>query len=138
MGDKKRLDSLKEEIREKVRQRTKCSKFENVTLYRACRHFDANDSGDIDVEEFSHALNTLGIHLPVDEEEALFHSFKPQNGAVSYWDFSKALFVDTEPDLSTSMVKTIGRKEPVASGAAKVLSPIARSKIPKWAQAMKK
>jgi len=132
--DKKRLDMLKEEIREKVRQRTKCSKFENVTLYRACRHFDANDSGDIDVEEFSHALNTLGIHLPAEEEEALFESFKPKNGAVSYWDFSKALFEDTEPDQSTSMVKTIGRKEPVASGSAKIFSPIARTKIPLWAQ----
>mmetsp|Transcript_22658 Transcript_22658/g.36410 ORF Transcript_22658/g.36410 Transcript_22658/m.36410 type:complete len:343 (+) Transcript_22658:133-1161(+) len=131
--DKKKLDSLKDEIREKVRQRTKCSKFENVTLYRACRHFDTDDSGDIDCDEFSHALNTLGIHLPENEKEALFESFRPQNGAISYWDFSKALFRDTEPDLNTSMTKTIGRKEKVPSGPNKILSPIAKKKIPQWA-----
>ena len=133
--DKKKLDGLKDEIREKVRQRTKCSKFENVTLYRACRHFDTDESGGIDCDEFSHALNTLGIHLPADEEEALFESFKPKNGAISYWDFSNALFHDTEPDQTTSMTKTIGRKWPVESGPNKMSSPIQKTKVPEWAQA---
>ncbi len=133
--DKKRLDYLKDQIREKVRQRTQCSKFENVTLYRACRHFDTDDSGDIDSEEFANALSTLGIHLPVDEREALFNSFGlSANGTITYWDFSKSLFKGTEPDISTSMTKTIGRKGPVEAGPAKVNSPIARNKVPLWAQ----
>jgi len=132
--DKKRLDFLKDQIREKVRQRTKCSKFENITLYRACKNFDLDDSGDIDSEEFALALNTLGIHLPEHELEALFNSFGlSEFGTITYWNFSHSLFKNTEPDISTSMTKTIGRKGPVESGPAKARSPVARHKVPSWA-----
>mmetsp|Transcript_21574 Transcript_21574/g.43317 ORF Transcript_21574/g.43317 Transcript_21574/m.43317 type:complete len:367 (-) Transcript_21574:436-1536(-) len=131
--DRKHVDALKDTIREKVRQRTDSQKFENMTMYRACRHFDLSNSGDIDLQEFSNAITVLGIHLRPEDERALFESFNPQNGAITYAEFSNALFADPEPDQSTSMFKTIGRTHAVPAGKAKCLAPIRRSKIPSWA-----
>ncbi|GAB5363317.1 hypothetical protein AAMO2058_000872700 [Amorphochlora amoebiformis] len=109
------IEALKDEIREKVRQRTTGSHYERNTLAHTFRKFDIDDSGKVIFVEFRKALATLGIQPSEHLARALFNDFDASgNGAVTYEEFSNALYKRERPELSKSMLTTIGtsKKKP--------------------------
>lgn len=89
----KRVDSLLEILKEKVRQKTTAGNDEKTTLKRAFQHFDKDESGAVTPDEFSAALNTFGIQVDPKENRAFFQRFDPdRSGSITYKEFGGSLF----------------------------------------------
>uniref|UniRef100_A0A7S4DU90 EF-hand domain-containing protein n=1 Tax=Lotharella globosa TaxID=91324 RepID=A0A7S4DU90_9EUKA len=114
--DKKTIEAFKKEIREKVRQRTKGTKYERDTLAFAFKHFDLDGSGKIIFQEFQRALAILGLQPDERVGMALFNDFDvSKNGAITYKELADTLFAEGNPDFNQSMLAVIGnsKKQPV-------------------------
>mmetsp|Transcript_26234 Transcript_26234/g.36534 ORF Transcript_26234/g.36534 Transcript_26234/m.36534 type:complete len:506 (-) Transcript_26234:273-1790(-) len=109
--DPKLLASLKKDIIEKARQRTKGAKYEKDTLIAAFKHFDIDDSGKLIYQEFKKGLETIGVQPNDTICQALFNSFdKSGNGSLTYREFSDALFGDGT-DFNKSFLSKMGGAE---------------------------
>uniref|UniRef100_A0A7S2X773 EF-hand domain-containing protein n=1 Tax=Lotharella oceanica TaxID=641309 RepID=A0A7S2X773_9EUKA len=114
--DQKTIEAFKKEIREKVRQRTKGTKYERDTLAFAFKHFDLDGSGKIIFQEFQKALAILGVQPDERVGLALFNNFDvSKNGAITYNELADTLFNEDNPDFNKSMLASIGnsKKQPV-------------------------
>lgn len=89
----RRVDSLLEILREKVRQKTKAGQDEKTTLKAAFQHFDKDESGAVTPNEFACTLKNFGIELERKEVDAFFSRFDPDgSGAITYKEFGHGLF----------------------------------------------
>lgn len=90
VGKVRTLTSL---IQEKVRQKSKGGKNPPETLRQGFKFFDGDDSGAVNPEEFSKALERFGIILNSDDLKEFFRAFdKDQSGAIDYNEFVEAVF----------------------------------------------
>lgn len=97
------MERVKNVLREKVRQKTVSGSSEELKLLRAFRHFDQDNTGYVNYDEFYAALERFGIKLQPDLSEELFAQFAV-NGAreIAYGEFVAALYELEE--LSSSFV----------------------------------
>ena len=63
-----------------------------LNVRRAFQTWDANGSGDLDVSEFTAALNSLGFSLDLLDAKALFEVFDiDRDGRIKCWEFIRTL-----------------------------------------------
>ncbi|XXQ30308.1 EF-hand domain-containing protein [Plasmodiophora brassicae] len=87
------LASVAQVLKEKVRQKTRGSESEAYTLTRVFRHFDLDDTGTVDADEWTRALERFGILMPDKEGAALFQAHVTDgSGRIAYGDFVNDLY----------------------------------------------
>jgi len=87
------VENAKKVLREKVRQKTSSSASEMDTLYKAFKHFDANNSGLLTQSEFNATLKRFGIILKDDVVRALFMRGKgEEKSTLDYDEFCIELY----------------------------------------------
>ena len=65
------------------------------------KEFDDSGDGQLDAEEFKHALSVLGVQLPPSKVRQLFRMFDSDaSGSVSYQEFCNVVFPDLDDDLA--------------------------------------
>ena len=100
------VSRLEQQVRDAVWARTTAHIGEERVLKAAFAFFDKDASGNVDVDEFGKALESLGLHtekaglpghggLPVNVVEGLFARYDADSsGTVDYDEFCSALLSD--------------------------------------------
>lgn len=89
-----RLQTIRDTIFEKIRQRTHGADDEGKTCKRIFKHFDLNGNGTIEFSEFCKGLETLGCTFTGIELQSLFDSLDTNNsGKVDYEEMSAMIAI---------------------------------------------
>jgi Ca2+-binding EF-hand superfamily protein len=103
---------LKAIIKEKAHQKAKGNTSERITAMQTFKHFDTDNSGEINFAEFSQALERFGVVMDKGKATALFGAFdKAGKGKISYQEFVNALYAE-EAALEEARLKALKAAAP--------------------------
>jgi len=86
--------SFERELKNKLSEKTKGAQSEESVLKKAFKYFDLNDNGTVEPDEFSKAIEKIGIQIPTKNDlNTLFNIYDLDgSGTLDYNEFSQVLF----------------------------------------------